>query len=116
MVKKTLLVCLAALCIGGAGEISNASASSEYFYNSYLGNGGAVSGVPRGSTYFVGAYTGSTNHTYCIGLLNEYQSLWYKKCATYETSNVESFPSHFGRGWLENEAGGVAHFIAEERW
>jgi hypothetical protein len=115
-VKKTLIASLAAVCLGAAVAAPTASASSEYFYNGYLGNGGAVSGVPRGSTYFVGAYTGSTNNYYCIFLQNGYNVLVYEKCVAYSTSNVESFPSQFGRGYLYNSAGGTAHFIAEERW
>ncbi|HWX95839.1 MAG TPA: hypothetical protein VNZ01_03220 [Solirubrobacteraceae bacterium] len=114
--KKTLLTSLAALCVSAALAAPTASASSEYFYNGYLGNGGAVSGVPHGSTYFVGAYTGSTNNRYCIFLQNANGVLWYEKCVSFSTSNTESFPSQFGRGYLFNSGGGTAHFIAEERW
>jgi hypothetical protein len=116
MVKKILVTFLAALCVAGAGVVSTADAASEYFYNGYLGNYSAVSGVPRGSLYFVGAYTGSTNNFYCVEVQNWANSLEKRKCVVYETSNVESFPSQFGRGYLVNEGGGVAHFLAEERW
>ncbi|HEV7584235.1 MAG TPA: hypothetical protein VGO14_00490 [Solirubrobacteraceae bacterium] len=114
--KKTLIASLAAVCLSAALAVPMASASSEYFYNGYLASPNAVSGVPRGSTYFVGAYTNSVANRYCIFLQNGNNQLIYEKCALYATSNTESFPSQFGRGYLLNSAGGTAHFIAEERW
>jgi hypothetical protein len=115
-VKKPLITSLAAVCLSAALAVPTASASSEYFYNGYLGDSGAVSGVPRSSTYFVGAYTNSVANRYCIYLQNGNNVLVYEKCVLYATSNTESFPSQFGRGYLLNSAGGTAHFIAEERW
>jgi hypothetical protein len=115
-VKKTLIAVLAAVCISAALAVPTANASSEYFYNGYVGSGGAVSGVPHGSTYFVGAYTSSQENRYCIFLQNVNNNLVYEKCVLWAGSNTESFPSQFGRGFLENSGGPTAHFLAEERW
>jgi hypothetical protein len=96
----------------GAGA---ASATTETFYNANLGAGSSVSGTPHNSTYFVGAYTSNKNAYYCIYLYTGI-SWFYEKCAVFVTSNAESFPAQFGRGWLSNITHETVHYLAEARY